>query len=314
MKKILITGGAGFIGSHLVEAFQDRCEEIRVLDNFRTGKKSNLRGLQHQLIPGSITDPEIVKAAVRGVDQVFHCAALANVPECLDNPHDCHRVNIQGLLNVLEASERQGVSSFSFASSASVYGPTPPVPTNEEAPLNPNNPYAQSKAEGEALIADFHRRGRISAVALRLFNVFGPRQDPKSGYAAAIPQFISKALRNEDITIYGDGLQTRDFVFVKDVAAAFQEASSDFENTGLFNVGGQKAIRIIDLAGKIIKLTGSSSRIRFQEPREGDARFSQACNLRLRECGWHARHGLRAALSETIASLEADTRLEISDK
>ncbi|MFT6576203.1 MAG: UDP-glucose 4-epimerase [Akkermansiaceae bacterium] len=244
MKKILITGGAGFIGSHLVESFQGIAEEIRVLDNLKTGKRANLRGLDHRMIVGSITDSEVVRTAIQGVDQVFHCAALSNVPECLDNPAECDRINLQGLVNVLKASEGHGVSNFSFASSASVYGPTPSVPTDEQAPLSPDNPYAQSKADGEVLIADFHSRGRMSAVSLRLFNVYGPRQDPGSGYAAAIPQFISKALRDEEITIYGDGLQTRDFVFVKDVTAAFHHLSTRPHLSSPFNVGGSQAITV----------------------------------------------------------------------
>lgn len=301
--KILVTGGAGFIGSHLVEAYQGIAEEIRVLDNLKTGKIANLHGFSYELLVGSVADAAVVEEAVRGVDHVFHLAALANVPECLKFPSECQRINIKGLTNVLEASEAWGVSRLLFPSSASVYGSSPPRPTTERTPLAPNNPYARSKAEGEKILNSRKGKGVLSTCSLRFFNVFGPRQDPLGTYAAVIPHFILKALKNEDIVIFGDGRQTRDFVFVKDVVAALIHVTRNPQNVGPFNVGGSTSIGILDLAKEIIQLTGSSSRIRFQDSRDADARFSNGSSQKLRDTGWSAKSSLQAGLLTTIESM-----------
>jgi len=300
--KILITGGAGFIGSHLVEAFQDIAREIRVLDNFRTGKSKNLAGFSHTLINGSVSDSAVINEAVRGIDCVFHLAALGNVPECLKNPNDCRDTNINGLKNVLDCVKKWGVPRFIFPSSASVYGLNPPSPTREDTPLSPLNPYARSKAKGECLVDTLNDSGSCSTCSLRLFNVFGPRQAPDGGYAAVIPLFISRALTNEPIEIHGDGLQTRDFISVRDVSSALIHAAKHPGLMGAFNVGTSKTIRIIDLANRIIRLTGSSSEIVFQEPRATDARSSSACCQKFINTGWKPSDSLVVGLCETIAS------------
>ena len=300
--KILITGGAGFIGSHLVAAYQGIAEEIRVLDNFQSGRAENLEGFSHTLIKGSVCDSALVNEAVDGIDCVFHLAALGNVPECLKNPHQCNETNIQGLKNILKSSQKWDVPRFVFPSSASVYGLNPPNPTREDIPLSPLNPYANSKVEGERLVDSLGQSTQCSTCSLRLFNVFGPHQDPNGGYAAVIPLFISKALKNEPIEIHGDGLQTRDFISVRDVIAAFVHTAKHPDLKGPFNVGNTKAIRILDLAKRIIELTESSSEIVFQKARATDARFSSACCQKLINTGWKPTNSLITGLHETIAS------------
>ena len=203
--KILITGGAGFIGSHIAEHFQSTATEIRVLDNLRTGYEKNIAGLNVNFLRGSITDREIVKKAVTGVDYIFHMAALVSVPESMSKPSECIDINAQGLLNVLEEASNAGVKKIVLASSAAIYGDNPTVPKIETMFPEPKSPYAITKLDGEYYLELYRREGKIQSASLRFFNVFGPRQDPKGAYAAAVPIFIEKALRNEDITIFGDG-------------------------------------------------------------------------------------------------------------
>ncbi len=230
--KILITGGAGFIGSHIAELYQSLAKEIRILDNLRTGYRHNLEGLRHTFIEGSVTDRDLVRKAVEGVDYVFHMAALVSVPESMAKPGECVDINVHGLLNVLEEASAAGVRKLVYASSAAVYGDNPTVPKLETMLPEPKSPYAITKLDGEYYLGMFQNQGSLETAAIRFFNVFGPRQDPKGAYAAAVPIFIEKALRGEDITVFGDGGQTRDFIYVKDIAGALAFAAETPGVTG----------------------------------------------------------------------------------
>jgi UDP-glucose 4-epimerase len=303
--KILITGGSGFIGSHIVELYQDKAEEIRVLDNLRTGYRHNLDGLRHTFIEGSITDRELVKKSVEGVDYIFHLAALVSVPESMAKPGECVDINVHGLLNVLEEASAAGVKKLVFASSAAIYGDNPTVPKLESMLPEPKSPYAITKLDGEYYLGMFQNEGRLETAAIRFFNVFGPRQDPKGAYAAAVPIFIEKAVRGEDITIFGDGGQTRDFIYVQDIAGALAFAVETPGVTGVFNAGYGGQITINDLADGLIEAAGSDSRIIHAAERAGDVRHSRASADKLRAAGWIPRHSLDEGLARTLEFFKA---------
>ncbi len=283
--KVLITGGAGFIGSHIAQQLQGRAE-VRVLDNLRTGFRRNLAGMKVDFVEGSILDRAAVRAAVKGADHVFHLAAMVSVPESVQDPHGCVELNVTGLLNVLEESAAAGVRKLCFSSSAAVYGNNPEVPKLETMLPEPRSPYAVTKLDGEYYCRQFAEDGRLETVALRFFNVFGPRQDPGSAYAAAVPIFMRKALRNEPLTIYGDGGQTRDFVYVKDIAAANIYAVTTPGLTGVFNAGYGGQITVLELARRIIEHAGSRSEILHAPERAGDVRHSRASVDALRAAGF----------------------------
>ncbi|OYV04497.1 MAG: dTDP-glucose 4,6-dehydratase [Verrucomicrobiales bacterium VVV1] len=298
--RILITGGSGFIGSHIVEHYQDKADEIRVLDNLRTGYRHNLDGLKHIFIEGSITDRELVKKAVEGVDYIFHLAALVSVPESMEKPGECVDINVHGLLNVLEEASAAGVKKLVFASSAAIYGDNPTVPKLETMIPEPKSPYAITKLDGEYYLGMFQREGRLETAAIRFFNVFGPRQDPKGAYAAAVPIFIEKAVKNEDITVFGDGGQTRDFIYVKDIVGALSFAVETPGVVGVFNAGYGGQITINDLANGLIQAAGSSSKVLHAPERAGDVRNSRASSEKLRAAGWIPKHSLEEGLGVTL--------------
>jgi UDP-glucose 4-epimerase len=302
--KILITGGSGFIGSHLVEHFQHSAE-VRVLDNLSSGFRHNLSGFACELIEGSILDRDTVRAAMHGVDYVFHLAAMISVPESMENPAGCAETNTIGTIIVLEEAARAGVRKLCLSSSAAIYGNNPAVPKREEMSPEPASPYAISKLDGEYYCALFTAGGRLPTVALRYFNVFGPRQNPASAYAAAIPIFIQRALRNEPVTIHGDGAQTRDFIFVRDVARANAFFTTGSPATGVFNVARGGSLSIRDLAARIVRLTGSRSEIVHGPERPGDVRHSTACLDKLSAAGFTPGFDFEAALRETIDSFKA---------
>lgn len=298
--KILITGGSGFIGSHIVEHYQGIADEIRVLDNLRTGYRRNLDGLQHVFIEASVTDLEAVARAVEGVDYVFHLAALVSVPESMAKPGECVDLNVHGLLNVLEASAAAGVKKLVFASSAAIYGDNPTVPKLESMLPEPKSPYAITKLDGEYYLDLFNRERGLETAAIRFFNVFGPRQDPKGAYAAAVPIFIEKALMGEDITVHGDGEQTRDFIYVKDIVGALSFAVETRGVTGVFNAGYGGQMTINDLANKIIASAGSDSKVLHGPERAGDVKHSRSSADKLRNAGWQPKHSLDEALATTL--------------
>lgn len=300
--KILVTGGAGFIGSHLVEHFQGKATEIRVLDNLRSGYSRNLQGLEHTFIHGSVTDPETVAKAVSGVDYIFHLAALVSVPQSIEQPLETVDINVTGHLNILEAASSSGVKKLVFASSAAIYGDNPTVPKTEDMLPDPKSPYAITKLDGEYYLNLYQQLGKLNTCALRFFNVFGPRQDPKGAYAAAVPIFIQKALANEPITIFGDGGQTRDFIYVKDIVSALVFASEN-PLTGSYNAGYGAQMSINDLAKHIVSLTGSTSEIHHLPDRPGDVKHSRASVEKLFSAGWKPSSNLPGALKSTVASI-----------
>jgi len=297
--KVLVTGGAGFIGSHIVEHFQGKAE-VRVLDNLRSGFLHNLEGFDVEFMKGSITDREAVRAAMQGVDYVFHLGAMISVPESMGKPVECVEINTIGTLVVMEEAERAGVKKLCFSSSAANYGDNPVVPKLESMTPEPKSPYAVTKLDGEYYCRIFRDEGRLRTACMRYFNVFGPRQDPKSQYAAAIPIFIEKAIRNEPITIFGDGEQTRDFVSVKDVVAANVYLATTPEPCEVYNVGYGRRITVNDLARKIVSFTGSRSEILHAPERPGDVKHSMACVDRLKDAGFTPSGDFDEALATTV--------------
>jgi UDP-glucose 4-epimerase len=302
--KVLVTGGAGFIGSHVVEHFQGKAEVV-VLDNFRSGHRRNLAGLQHTLIEGSILDRAKLDEAMRGVDQVYHLAAMISVPESMLKPRECVDLNATGTLHVLEAAEAAKVRKVVLASSAAVYGDNPTVPKVESMLPEPKSPYAVTKLDGEYYLELFRRERGLATTSLRFFNVFGPRQDPKSPYAAAVPIFIEKAVKGEPIGIFGDGEQTRDFIYVKDIVGALTFAAAQTELHGVFNVGYGRKMTVKSLAEEVIRLTGSPSLIEHQPDRPGDIKHSMASSDKLQQAGWQPRHSVAEGLGATVAYFQS---------
>ena len=296
--KVLITGGAGFIGSHLVEYFQGKAE-VRVLDNLRSGYRKNLDGFEVEFIEGDILDRNAVREAVKGVDYIFHLAAMISVPESMFKPIECVDINVKGLLIVLEEAADAGVRKLCFSTSAAIYGDNPLVPKREEMLPEPKSPYAITKLDGEYYCNMFTKEGRLQTACMRYFNVFGPRQDPKSAYAAAVPIFTAKAVANEKITIFGDGDQTRDFIYVKDIVAAnVFMAENDF--TGVYNVAYGKKITINDLVEKIKKITSSSSEVAHLPERAGDVKHSMAAVDKLHATGFRPKNDFDQGLTATV--------------
>ena len=297
--KVLVTGGAGFIGSHIVRHFQGRAE-VRVLDNLETGYRRNLDGLAAVFLEGSVTDRSIVREAVDGVDYIFHLAARISVPESIEKPDEYGAVNVDGTRIMLEEAANAGVKKLCFSSSAAIYGDNPTVPKTEPMNPEPKSPYAENKLDGEILCNQFKGQGRLDTACLRYFNVFGPRQDPGSTYAAAIPVFIDRALRNVPITVFGDGEQTRDFVYVKDVVAANVHLAMNPTRSGCYNVGYGNCVTINELARSIIRLTNSGSELQHVPERPGDVKHSLASVDRLAATGFKPVADFDKGLQATI--------------
>ncbi|MDW7775657.1 MAG: NAD-dependent epimerase/dehydratase family protein [Methanosarcinales archaeon] len=279
---ILVTGGAGFIGSHIAEHFSLAGYDVSVLDNLSTGYLRNLPDSPNiTFIRGDICDPEAVEKAVAGKDYVFHMAAMVSVPLSCQHPAEAFQNNTLGTLNVLQSSQTAGVKKVVIASSAAVYGNNPVQPKREDMLPEPASPYAISKLDCEYLARMFNDRG-LRTTCLRYFNVYGPRQDPGSAYAAAIPIFMSRAQAGEDLVIYGDGKQTRDFVHVSDVVRA-NVAAMEHGDGGVFNVATGRSVSINELARTVLEITGSSAGIVYQPERAGDIRHSSADVSRISE-------------------------------
>ncbi|MFH1855925.1 MAG: SDR family oxidoreductase [Candidatus Omnitrophota bacterium] len=295
--KILVTGGAGFIGSHIVEHFQGKADVV-VLDSLRSGFEKNIKDFKVNFIKGSITDFPVVLEATKGVDYIFHLGAMISVPESLIKPVECVEINVNGTLNVLKAAAENGVKKIVLSSSAAIYGDNPVVPKVETMLPEPKSPYAVTKLDGEYYFKLFKKEWGINTVSLRYFNVFGPRQDPKSQYAAAIPIFVHSAIANKDITVFGDGEQTRDFIYVKDVARANVLVTEKGE--GVYNVACGGKITISDLARKIIKITNSKSKIIYADERPGDVKHSMADISRIQSIGFKPEFDQDEGLQKTI--------------
>lgn len=275
----LVTGGAGFIGSHIVERLVRDGHHTRVLDDFSSGKESNLDSFRSDIdiVTGDIRDAAIVNEAMKGVNIVFHEAALGSVPRSVADPLTTHEVNMTGTLNVLLAAREAGVKRVVYASSSSVYGETPVLPKREEMPPQPLSPYALSKLVGEHYASVFKHVYGFEVVALRYFNIFGPRQDPESQYAAVIPRFIMALLEGKSPVVYGDGLQSRDFTYVDNVVDANLLASEADGVAGqAFNVACGGRYTLLDLLARLKEILGSDIEPIHEAARAGDVKDSQA--------------------------------------
>jgi UDP-glucose 4-epimerase len=271
MLRTLVTGGAGFIGSHLVHALLEQGDFVRVLDNFSTGKRENLVGMDAEIMEGDLRDLDCVSRAVLDIDIVFHEAAFVSVPQSMQDPLPCFEINQRGTEFLLEAARKAGVRRVVLASSAAVYGDSQAFPLDEFGPLYPFSPYAVSKRVDELYAQMYTRSFGLDVVALRYFNVYGPRQRPDSMYAAAVPIFARRLLDNKPVTIYGDGGQTRDLVYVGDVVRANLAASTHPGAPGeIFNICSGDEIRVIDLIETLMDLFPSAPPPEFAPARMGD--------------------------------------------
>ncbi len=304
MTKVIITGGAGFIGSHLVQHALKLNYEVVVIDSLCSGHLSNVNYNEDiTFINASIDEPETFCDAFANADCVFHLAALVSVPESMEKPQQYFQINTLGTLNILECMRKHQVKTIVFSSTSAIYGDSPELLKTETLLPKPQSPYAISKLDGEYLLASQAKQLGIHAVSLRYFNVFGPRQDPNSAYAAAIPVFIDRALNHQDIIIYGDGEQTRDFIYINDVVLANFAATS--QGSGAINVASGHAITINQLAQTIISLTGSRSKIVHQPERPGDVKHSRAINDKLiKQLGITPKTSLTKGLTSIINYLE----------
>ena len=295
--KFLVTGGAGFIGSHLVAHLLPH-GSVTILDNLASGNRDNLAGISYHWIEGSILDSHLLAQSLVGVTHVFHLAAMVSVPESVAHPAECHQMNVEGTRRVLLAASQAGAARFVLASSCAIYGNDPVMPKTESLSPAPASPYAESKLAGEQLCAE----SSLPAVALRFFNVYGPRQDPSGPYAAAVPRFLDAACEGAPLTIHGDGKQTRDFVYVDDVTAALAHAAFHPELQGVYNVASGHSTSILELAQTIQSIAHSSSPICHAPARPADVRFSSASIERLRATGWHPRFSLSEGLCRLLST------------
>ncbi len=308
-----MTGGAGFIGSHIVEALVRERHPVVILDNFSTGRRENLEALlrsrpqdgpEPEVIEGDIRDAGTAREAVRGADWVFHQAALPSVPRSIEDPLLSHEVNANGTLALLIAARDAGVARFVYASSSSVYGDTPSLPKVESMPTQPLSPYAVSKLAGEHYCLVFRALYGLETVALRYFNIFGPRQDPRSQYAAVVPNFVTAALSGASPRIFGDGLQSRDFTYVENaVQANLSACRAPSGATGMaYNVGCGSKATLLDMITMLERITHKPIKPIHDAPRPGDVRHSFADIGRARQgLGYAPAVGFEEGLRRTVA-------------
>ena len=305
MKKAVVTGGAGFIGSHIVENLLGKNYDVTVLDNLSTGRISNISSWVKdgsvEFVQGSITNPRDLKKAFAGANYVFHEAAIPSVPKSIKRPRPSHDANATGTLNVLIAARDAGVEKLVYASSSSAYGDTPTLPKSEDMAPNPLSPYAVSKLAAEYYCSVFTGVYGLPTASLRYFNVYGPRQDPNSPYAAVIPIFLRLLQNGQSPVIFGDGEQTRDFTFVKDVAEANVRVAES-SATGIFNLGNSQRITLNELTNKIREITGHTDiKPVYQAPRPGDIKHSLADISKAKVFGYDPKYGIDEGLKETCA-------------
>jgi UDP-glucose 4-epimerase len=305
---VLVTGGAGFIGSNLVRSLSASGSQVRVLDDLSTGSLDNFGdvGGRIEFVRGDVRDLAIVRAAVGGVRVVYHLAALPTVGRSVKDPIGTDAVNAGGTLNVLVAARDAGVNRVVYASSSSIFGNTPTLPKQEEMPPDPRSPYAASKLAGEGHCRAFSRTFGLETVSLRFFNVFGPRQDPASDYAAVIPRFIDRMLAGDPPVVLGDGRQSRDFTFVANAvdACILAAAAKPAPSGEIVNIGSGERVSILELIGLINSHLGTQIEPVFQSPRPGDVRHSLAAIDKARRLiGYRPLVSIREGLAETIAWL-----------
>ncbi len=303
----LVTGGAGFIGSHLATRLVREGYRVRVLDSLATGRLSNLEEIRSQIdfIQGDIRDQGVCRAACQEAAVVFHQAALPSVSRSIEDPLATTEVNVCGTLNMLEAARLSGVKRFVFASSSSVYGDTPVLPKVESMPETPRSPYAASKLSGEKYCMAYYECHKLPTVCLRYFNVYGPRQDPQSPYAAVIPRFVAAARGGNPPLVYGDGRQTRDFTFVEDVIQANLLAAWSPDGAGdYFNIGGGRRYSLLNLLEAIERLSRTKLAPVFEAARPGDVRDSQAGIQKARRTlGYKPEYDLEMGLARTMETI-----------
>jgi UDP-glucose 4-epimerase len=307
MANILVTGGAGFIGSNLTEALLKQGHSVRVLDDFSTGKEENLvfeeKYPGFEIIKGDIVDQKTCRAAMEAVDYVYHLAALPSVQQSVEDPLTSNRVNVEGALNILVAAKDAGVKRFIYASSCAIYGDDPTLPKKEEMAPNPLSPYALGKYVGEQYGRLFSQLYRLETVSLRYFNVFGPRQNPESAYAAVIPRFIDAMVRGIPPVVFGDGEQSRDFVFVEDVVRANLLAMSHENLHGdVLNVASGRGLSLNDLLSVLGDILNSKISPVYREPRPGDIRHSLGDGQKAKGLlNFSPTIGIKTGLEKTIA-------------
>lgn len=302
MAHYLVTGGAGFIGSHLVERLLAEGHRVRVLDDLSTGRESNLAAVLDRIdfVRGSSADAPTVVRALEGVDGVFHQAAIPSVPRSVANPAEAHRSIVETTLTLLEAMRQTGSGRIVMASSSSIYGESPALPKHEEMKLDPLSPYAAAKLAAEVYALVYARQYGLKAVALRYFNVFGPRQDPTSEYAAVIPKFVTAALEGRRPIIYGDGRQTRDFTYVENVVEANLMAMESSVSGVAMNIAAGAQISLLDVLELLEPVAGKPIEPEFRPARVGDIKHSFADITRARELiGFVPRVEFREGLSRT---------------
>lgn len=309
--RVLVTGGAGFIGSHVVAALAARGDHARVLDNFSAGRAANLDGLPVEIVTADVADADAVRAAMDGCELVIHLAALVSVPRSIHEPELNFASNVVGTFHVFEAARVVGARRIVYASSSAVYGNRPGLPKRESDPTAPITPYAAAKLMTEQLAAAYAASYGLEPIGLRFFNVFGPRQDPSSPYSGVLSIFCERALRGEPLTVFGDGRQTRDFVYVADVVQAILRAAAlPFDPaTAVFNVGRGEQTDLLQIAALLERLTQRPSVVQHAAERPGDIRHSVAAIDRLRAVGYAPQvsvaDGLRATLDWFAAAAAA---------
>jgi UDP-glucose 4-epimerase len=306
VSRVLVTGGGGFIGSNLVRALLDKGHDVRVLDNFSTGNRANLSGLDIEVVEGELRSYERVHNAVRGVEVVFHLGALGSVPRSVQDPLTSSAVNIEGTLNVLLAARDEGIRRVVYSSSSSVYGPRRELPVTEDMPPDPISPYGVAKLAAERYCVSFSRvYESFESVVVRYFNVFGPRQSPFSQYAAVIPLFVTAIAAGEPILVYGDGEQRRDFTYVSNVVDGTIRAAEAAGASGrIFNVAASAPATVNEVAAAIGAVLGKPVEKTFAPPRVGDIRDSWADVTAAREVlGWEPTVDLEDGLRRTVETL-----------
>ena len=309
MTRYLVTGGAGFIGSHIVHTLLGQGADVRVLDNFSTGKRENLSGLAGRLdvLEGDLRDQVALEKAVRDVDIIFHEAAFVSVPESMEKPQECFDVNVAATVSLFETARRAGVERVVLASSAAVYGESDAWPLKESTPTQSLSPYAASKRTLEVYAQMYTQAFGLDVVALRYFNVYGPRQRPDSMYAAAVPIFIRRLLDGKPVTIFGDGGQTRDLINIRDVVRANLLAAEHPNAPGqVFNVCTGQETRLLDLLEVLFDLFPNVQEPVFADSRPGDIyRSVGSAEFIAQELGFKAEVSLETGLEETVAWMQA---------
>lgn len=297
-RKILITGGAGFIGSNLAQELSNLGHDLVIYDNLSSGNINNINGIPHEFILGDILDKQLLTNSFMGIDAVIHLAALTSVVESFDRYHDYINANTLGTSNVLDAAKRSEVKKVVYASTAAIYGDSPVLPKSEEMKPDPKSVYAITKLDGEYYCNLYSSLHELKTTIGRFFNVFGDNQNPLSAYAAAIPIFITKALKNEDITIFGDGEQTRDFVYIKDVVNSLIFMMNN--SSGVYNIGYGKTITINSLVKMILDITKSESKVHHVGERVGEIKHSYSSINKLLDEGYSNTYAFDEGLIKTI--------------